>query len=67
MWADVVLTALADGEDVTCLLADPLAAEPGFADLVGWACAGKTPPRYRRFTPAVPFGRFRPVAGLAFP
>jgi hypothetical protein len=52
MWGDVVLAALANGEDVTCLPADPLATEPGFADFLGWACAGKIPARYRRFAHA---------------
>jgi hypothetical protein len=64
MWCDVVLAALAGGEDVSCLLADPLAAGPAFAELLGWVLNGKIPARYRRFAPAAPFPHFRLPAGI---
>jgi DNA-binding transcriptional regulator YiaG len=48
-WCDVVLTTLAGGEDASCLLADPLASEPGFSDLLGWVISGQIPARYSSF------------------
>ena len=52
MWCDIIVAALAGGEDVSCLLADPLAADPAFTELLGWSSPEVPPARYRRFTPA---------------
>lgn len=54
-WCDVVLMTLAGGEDASCLLADPLASEPGFSDLLGWAISGQVPVRYSSFEEAATF------------
>jgi transcriptional regulator with XRE-family HTH domain len=66
-WCDVVLATLAASEDARCLLADPLAGVPAFAELLGWVFHGKIPARYRRFAPAAPFAHFRPITGIPLP
>jgi hypothetical protein len=54
MWCDLVIDAAAAGEDASCLLADPLAAEPGFAELLGWALAGRAPARHQPYASGEP-------------
>ena len=66
-WCDVVLATLAGSADASCLLSDPLAGVPAFAELLGWVFNGKVPARYRRFAPAAPFAHFRPVTGFPMP
>ncbi len=51
-WCDVIVMAMHHGEDTSCLLADPLAAEPSFAELFDWATTGQIPARYRPYTQA---------------
>lgn len=50
-WCDVVIEAIVQHEDITCLLADPLACNPAFKDLLAWAVAGVVPLRYIDLTP----------------
>jgi transcriptional regulator with XRE-family HTH domain len=50
-WCDLVVVAIEDGEDTSCLLADPLAAEGAFSELLAWAIADERPERYRRYAP----------------
>jgi DNA-binding transcriptional regulator YiaG len=50
-WCDLVIVAIDDGEDTSCLLADPLAAEGAFGELLAWAVADERPERYRLYTP----------------
>lgn len=45
-WCDVVLDAMAAHADVRCLLADPLAGEKAFVELLSWAISGNMPARY---------------------
>lgn len=45
-WCDVVIEAIVQHEDIACLLADPLACNPVFKDLLAWAVAGVVPLRY---------------------
>lgn len=55
-WCDLVGQALIVREDASCLLADPLAQQPAFAELLLWLVGGKIPSRYSRFVsdPAPP-------------
>ena len=45
VWCDVVLDALAEGSDASCLLADPLAQGPVFSELLAWSTTGEPPVR----------------------
>lgn len=45
-WCDVVIEAIIRHDDVSCLLADPLANDSAFKDLFAWAVAGVVPSRY---------------------
>lgn len=47
MWCDLVIGAIADNDDIRCLLADPIASEKAFAELLAWALAGTVPDRYQ--------------------
>jgi transcriptional regulator with XRE-family HTH domain len=49
VWCDLVVTAIADGQDAKCLMADPTAAEEAFAELLTWSAAGQRPARYRPY------------------
>jgi len=51
IWCDLVIQAIADGQDTSCLLADPLASEDTFAELLAWCIADERPARYQPFTP----------------
>ena len=51
-WCDLVLAAIAAGEDTALLLADPLARTAAFRELLAWAAAGQVPARYSRHAPA---------------
>ena len=50
-WCDLVLTAVAAGEDTALLLADPLARTGAFRELLAWAAGGEVPARYSRHAP----------------
>jgi transcriptional regulator with XRE-family HTH domain len=63
VWCDLVVTAIAGGQDITCLMADPTAAEPAFGELLTWSAGGQRPARYRPY--AGPGPLLQPVhAGL---
>jgi hypothetical protein len=53
-WCDLVLEAIAAGEDTRLLLADPVAGTGTFRELLAWAVAGLVPARYRRYSPSGP-------------
>lgn len=55
VWCDIVLTAMADKEDASCLLADPLATSRNFADLLGWVTTGAIPARYSPYASSATF------------
>ncbi len=61
IWCDLVIQAITDGEDTDCLLADPLAGEDAFGELLAWCIADERPARYQPFTPP---GRLLRAAGL---
>jgi transcriptional regulator with XRE-family HTH domain len=48
-WCDLVIIAIADGEQADGLLADPLVAEDSFNELLTWAVADQPPVRYRPY------------------
>jgi transcriptional regulator with XRE-family HTH domain len=39
-WCDLVILAVAHQEDTACLLADPIATDPAFAELLTWCLTG---------------------------
>jgi hypothetical protein len=45
-WCDLIITAIAAREDVTCLLADPITADGTFDELMAWCLEGRVPQRY---------------------
>jgi transcriptional regulator with XRE-family HTH domain len=50
-WCDLLIGAVIDGEDTSCLLADPLAAEDAFRELLAWALTGQPPERHQPYAP----------------
>ena len=46
-WCDLVILAVTQNADTSCLVADPLASETAFGELLAWALAGQIPARYR--------------------
>jgi hypothetical protein len=48
-WCDLVVVAMINGEDTTCLMADPLSRDVAFGELLLWSLAGHTPPRYQPY------------------
>jgi transcriptional regulator with XRE-family HTH domain len=50
IWCDLVITAVADTQDIDCLMADPTAAEEAFSELLAWSVNGHRPARYCSFT-----------------
>lgn len=48
-WCDLVIDAIAHGEDTSCLMADPLAREAAFSELLAWSLAGVIPARHRPY------------------
>jgi transcriptional regulator with XRE-family HTH domain len=48
-WCDLVILAMINDEDTTCLMADPLSHEAAFGDLLLWSLGGHIPPRYRPY------------------
>jgi transcriptional regulator with XRE-family HTH domain len=66
IWCDLVIAALADYGDASCLLADPIAAEDAFRELLAWSAGGARPERYRPFAgpgPLLPSQAARTMAG----
>jgi hypothetical protein len=64
-WGDLVLTAIADGENVACLLADPLTHDGRFAELLTWALTGRQPTRYALLVARMRLVRDRALAERA--
>lgn len=48
-WCDLVILAMINDEDTTCLMADPLSREAAFGELLLWSLGGHIPPRYRPY------------------
>jgi transcriptional regulator with XRE-family HTH domain len=46
-WCDLVILAIADHEDTTCLMADPVTNDVAFGELLAWCLSGEVPDRYR--------------------
>ena len=53
-WCDLVVVAMVDDEDTTCLMADPLSRDASFGELLLWALGGHLPPRYRLYARSDP-------------
>jgi hypothetical protein len=49
-WCDLVVAAMINDEDTTCLMADPLSRDAAFGELLLWSLAGHIPPRYQPYT-----------------
>lgn len=49
VWCDLIVCAIADDEDASCLLADPITGERGFRELLSWSLTGQIPARYRLY------------------
>jgi transcriptional regulator with XRE-family HTH domain len=49
-WCDLVVVAMINDEDTTCLMADPLSRDIAFGELLLWSLAGHIPPRYQSYT-----------------
>jgi DNA-binding transcriptional regulator YiaG len=58
-WCDLLLQGIVAGEDVSCLLADPLAWTHAFGELLAWAITGQPPVRH---FPYAGHGRLLPTA-----
>jgi hypothetical protein len=56
VWCDLLLliAAMDESEDVSCLLADPITGERAFRELLSWSMTGQIPPRYRRYIASSP-------------
>jgi hypothetical protein len=48
-WCDLVILAIAGAEDLGLLLADPIASEPAFRELLTWSVADQPPQRYQPY------------------
>ena len=48
-WCDLYIGALADDEDTTCLMADPISRDVAFGELMLWTLGGHIPPRYQPY------------------
>jgi len=48
-WCDLVILAVAQHDDTTCLMADPIAIDPTFAELLAWCLTGHVPERHRPY------------------
>jgi transcriptional regulator with XRE-family HTH domain len=53
-WCDLVILAVAHHEDTTCLLADPIAVDPTFAELLTWCLTGHVPGRHEPYAETGP-------------
>ena len=58
-WCDLVLQGIVAGEDVSCLLADPLAWTDAFGELLAWVITDQPPARH---LPYAGHGRLLPTA-----
>lgn len=48
-WCDLVILAMINDEDTTCLMADPISREVAFGELLLWSLAGHIPTRYQPY------------------
>jgi len=55
-WCDLVVVAMINDEDTTCLIADPLSRDVSFGELLLWSLAGHVPSRYQSYTGYGPSG-----------
>jgi hypothetical protein len=53
-WCDLVILAVADHENITGLMADPVTRETAFSELLAWYLAGPVPHRYQPYTDPAP-------------
>jgi transcriptional regulator with XRE-family HTH domain len=53
-WCDLVILAIAHREDTTCLMADPIAVDPAFAELIAWCLTGHVPERHQPYVETGP-------------
>jgi transcriptional regulator with XRE-family HTH domain len=53
-WCDLVILAIAHREDTTCLMADPIAVDPAFAELIAWCLTGHVPERHQPYAETGP-------------
>lgn len=53
-WCDLVLGVISESQDLWCLLADPIAGEAAFGELLAWAADGRRPFRYSSFASSGP-------------
>jgi transcriptional regulator with XRE-family HTH domain len=49
LWCDLVIEAIAGSHDVSCLMADPAAAEDAFGELLAWSATDQRPERYSQY------------------
>jgi DNA-binding XRE family transcriptional regulator len=56
-WCDLLIAAIADSEDVACLLAEPITTEAAFRELMAWCLEGHVPPRHRPYAAIGPVVR----------
>jgi transcriptional regulator with XRE-family HTH domain len=54
-WCDLIFAAIAEHQDITTLLADPITRETAFGELLAWCIAGCVPERYK------PYADLRPL------
>jgi transcriptional regulator with XRE-family HTH domain len=48
-WCDLIFVALAEHEDITSLIADPITRETAFGEMLAWRVAGRVPERYKPY------------------
>lgn len=48
-WCDLVIVAMTNDEDTTCLMADPISRDVAFGELMLWTLGGHIPPRYQPY------------------
>jgi transcriptional regulator with XRE-family HTH domain len=48
-WCDLVVVAMINDEDTTCLMANPLSRDVNFGELLLWSLTGHIPLRYRPY------------------
>ena len=67
-WCDLVVIAMINDEDTTCLMADPLSRDVAFGELLLWSLAGQIPPRYQPYdSPGSLLPRPRRMSNLPSP
>jgi transcriptional regulator with XRE-family HTH domain len=53
-WCDLVILAIADREDISCLMADSVTRETAFTELLTWCLAEPVPHRYQPYADPAP-------------